>query len=368
MNSLKLLIVEDNDRELTTCRDTVDRYVEEKKRNVELVECKTIDEALKALDGSFDGTIIDLRLADQGNEGNQVIEKIEESFFRIPVAILTATPENVQENFTYIGVFTKGAPGAGYYDLLDRFWEIYETGLTRIMGGRGLIEERLSEVFRKNLLPQKDKWVEYGEIDSDRTEKALLRHTLNHLSQLLDDDGDRCFPEEMYLAPPLTDNTRTDDIRIRTGSIVKEKQGDKWFVVMNPACDLVLRENDRRNTDRTLVVEIDPETKLFPWFEDTNLSKNKQGDLESAFKNHKSTYYHWLPKTDFFEGGFLNFRKLSTLEIDKFSKRFETPPQIQIAPSFIKDVIARFSSYYARQGQPDIDSSKFFAKGTEVAI
>ena len=110
MNSLKLLIVEDNDRELTTCRDTVDRYVEEKKRNVELVECKTIDEALKALDGSFDGTIIDLRLADQGNEGNQVIEKIEESFFRIPVAILTANTGKCARELYLHWSFHKGCP------------------------------------------------------------------------------------------------------------------------------------------------------------------------------------------------------------------------------------------------------------------
>ena len=350
MSTFRLLVVEDEEQELQTCRNSVEIYMDEKERTIDMVACKTVDEALKTLDNSFDGAIIDLRLADQGNEGNQVIEEIEGSFFRIPVAILTGTPDNARDDLTYIGVFTKGE--IKYKELFDHFWRIYDTGITRIMGGRGLIEERLSEVFRKNLLPQKDKWVEYGEIDSDRTEKALLRHTLNHLAQLLDDDGDRCFPEEMYLQPPLTED-------IRTGSIVKEKQDNKWFVVMNPACDLVVRENGKCNTDRILVVEVDPITALFSWFEDNSLSRTQQRELKKAFNNNRSTYYHWLPRTDFFEGGFLNFRKLSTLEIGTLSKRFETPPQIQIAPSFIKDVIARFSSYYARQGQPDIDFTKF---------
>ena len=349
MSTFRLLVVEDEEQELQTCRDSVERYRDEEKRKIDMVPCKTVGEALETLNNSFDGAIIDLKLADQGNEGNQVIEKIEGSFFRVPVAILTGTPDNARDDFPYIGVFTKGE--TEYQELFDRFWGIYDTGITRILGGRGLIEKRLSEVFLKNLLPKIRQWEKYGKEDSAKTEKALLRHTLNHLAQLLDEDEDRCFPEEMYLQPPLTED-------IRTGSIVKEKEDGQWFVVMNPACDLVVRENGKCNTDMILVVEVDPITALFPWSEGKNLSKKKRGSLENAFKN-KSTYYHWLPKTDTFLGGFLNFRKLSTLAIDTLSERFCTPPRIQIAPSFIKDVIARFSSYYARQGQPDIDFTKF---------
>ncbi|MFQ2549269.1 hypothetical protein ACK305_18520, partial [Aeromonas caviae] len=33
-------------------------------------------------------------------------------------------------------------------------------------------------------------------------------------------------------------------------------------------------------------------------------------------------------------------------------------PLIQISPAFVKDIVSRFSSYYARQGQPDIDHEK----------
>ena len=220
------------------------------------------------------------------------------------------------------------------------------------MGGRGIIEQTLSQVFLENLLPQIDKWIHYGEDDSSRTEKALLRHTLNHLLQLLDDDADSCFPEEVYLHPPLNDD-------IRTGSLVKEKESGKWFAVMSPACDLVVREDGSRNTDRILIVEVDLGTTLFPWFDDTNLSNTRKGELKRAFGNNKSAYHHWLPKTDFFEGGFLNFRKLFTLEIEQFQEKFHIPPEIQISLSFVKDIVARFSSYYARQGQPDIDFDRF---------
>ena len=351
MSRLRLMIVEDDEQDLTTCKDSVERYSEENQREIQLVAYKTVDEALEGLDNSFDGAIVDLKLGIQGDEGNQIIRKVVESFLRIPIAIFTGNPDNLNEtDLENIGIFIKGE--AKYDEVLDRFLSIYDTGLTRILGGRGIIEENLNRVFLKNLLPHIPMWELYGKEDSARTERALLRHTLNHLSQLLEDDEDNCYPQEMYLAPPLADD-------IRTGSIVQEKQSDRWFVAMNPACDLVLREEGKRNTDRILVVEVDPGTKLFSWFECKELSKAKQGELRNAFRNNKSTYYHWLPEVDYFPGGFLNFRKLSTLEDKAFSENFNMPPQIQIAPSFIKDVVARFSSYYARQGQPDIDYSKF---------
>ena len=257
MHKLRLLIVEDVEQELESFRDDLQDYTHEKKRDIDLVECKTLEEALNTLDNSFDGAIIDLKLANhRSNEGNQVVEKIRESFFRIPIAIFTGNPgdwnHNLNEKTMLIDVFTKGE--TGHYELLDRFWEIYNTGLTRIMGGRGLIEQRLSEVFFKNLQLQIPAWISYGAENSERTEKALLRYTLNHLFQLLEEDEERCFPEEFYLSPPATD-------KITTGSIVHAD--DQWFVVMSPACDLVLRGvNGVLNTDRILLVEIESVDKI----------------------------------------------------------------------------------------------------------
>ena len=220
------------------------------------------------------------------------------------------------------------------------------------MGGRGIIEETLNKVFQQNLIEQKDIWIDYGKRDSSRTEKALLRYTLNHLLQLLDDDADSYFPEEVYLFPSLTE-------QIRTGSIVRKRNSDKWFSVMNPACDLVLRKNDRFKTDRILLVEIEKELDVTePALRDITKASKRKNKLNDVFGNNYTDYYHWLPKTDFFKGGFLNFRKLSTLEIEPFREKFH-PPETQISPPFVKDIVARFSSYYARQGQPNIDFTNF---------
>jgi hypothetical protein len=354
MSEFRLIIVEDNEQDLDSCRTTVARYIEEKTRKIELIECKSVEEAFNKLDNSFDGAIIDMKLADQGDEGNQVIKQIELLQLRIPVAILTGTPDPIDTDFAHVGVYKKGDPGAGYADLLDKFWEIHNTGLTRIMGGRGIIEETLGKVFRNNILPQVQKWSEYGNLDSRKTEKALLRHTLNHLTQLLDDDEDNNYPEEVYLYPPLTK-------QIRTGSIVRNKTDGKVSVVMNPACDLVIREGGNYKTDRVLLISIDSLKTLFPNHPPEGLSGKERKELENAFKNTKTPYYHWLPKTDFFDGGFLNFRNITTLLDQDFNAHFGKP-EVQISPSFVKDMVARFSAYYARQGQPEIDFKHFIEK------
>ena len=339
MSRLKLLVVEDDQQDIDICRNAVARYRDEKPRAVELVVCKDVEEAFTKLDNTFDGAIIDLKLGEDGDEGNQIIQRINERQYRFPVAVLTGTPGSADPEFSYIGIFKKGEQGAGYGDLLDRFWKIYDTGLTRILGGRGIIEARLGDVFRKNLLPQIEKWEQYGETDSTRTEKALLRHTLNHLIQLIDEDAELCFPEEFYLYPPPSE-------RIRTGSILKEKDTDKRFVVMSPDCDLVVRPGKGRNTDTVLIIEV---------VSASSLSNRKKRELKRALENNGPKYYHCLPKTDFFPLGFMNFRHLSTVVENEIGERFHIPPDAQISPPFVKDMVARFSSYYARQGQPDID-------------
>ncbi len=204
-------------------------------------------------------------------------------------------------------------------------------------------------MFRRNLLPQRNKWIEYGERekDSSRTERALLRHTLNHLLCLLDDGSEKCFPEEVYIHPPMNP-------QLSTGSIVKCRTSETYFVVMNPACDLVVRDDGKFKTNRILVGEIESQASLFPVPPAGALSNNKMGDLKRAYQNKWTNYHHWLPKTDFFEGGFINFRKIKSFTQDDFNEKFKES-ESQISPSFVKDIVSRFSSYYARQGQPDID-------------
>lgn len=358
MSALRLLIVEDNRQELATCRRTIRRRSRQIEREVDLVECTNVNDAVRVLDNSFDGAIIDIRLCStgQGDEGNEIIRKIEEGYFRMPVAVLTGTPDSVDCR-RCIGVFNKGDEGAGYDDILDRFVSIYETGLTRILGGRGIIENKLGQVFLNNLLPQIETWEGYAAGDARRTEHALLRYTLNHLIQLIDEETEECYPEEFYLWPPLSD-------KIRTGSILEELDSGASFVVLSPDCDIVAREDGNRNSDKLLVAEVVPPTELFNWYDQDQLSslgRDKRNRLRRALRNNGGNHYHCLPETAFASLGFINFRNLTVHRFQDLENIFVLPPKYQISPPFVKDIVSRFSSYYARQGQPDIDIDDFVA-------
>ena len=98
MSAMRLLIIDDEESALEAFRNSVDRYMDEKQREIEVVEFKTFDEALKGLDNSFDGAIIDLKLADREDGGTQVILEIRKLFYRLPILVLTAFPNNLDEN------------------------------------------------------------------------------------------------------------------------------------------------------------------------------------------------------------------------------------------------------------------------------
>ena len=355
---LKLLMVEDNESDLEVCRDTLKRYQIESGRKINLVESKTLDDALKEINKSFDGAIIDLRLDTEGDEGNKVIKHIHDSY-RIPIAILTGTPQNADTGIYYLGVYKKGE--TGYDELFDSFHQVYDTGLTRILGGRGAIEQAMDRVFWDNILPHLEDWKNYVSSGKD-TEKALLRFTISHLLELLDEDLETYFPEEMYISPPISTN-------IKTGSIVQNASKD-YYVVLSPACDLAVH-NGNIKTDRILVCFIEKNmiSKAQKAFnseiveddsEKQKVKKKKEKDraerlLTQLPGNNFSNYYHYLPRTSRFNGGVINFRKVNTFKPREFKKEFGKPI-IQISMAFAKDIVARFSSYYARQGQPDFDA------------
>lgn len=363
-NPLKILFVEDNEVHQNTFKEAVDVFNDQSHDlKVEYEIAEYLGETLSKIDDSYDGAIIDLRLDPVDNEdesGNDIVNILyDDEFLKIPIIFVTAFPSSVNEHPSVIDV--RGHGKGNYLSDLQLFRQIRDIGITHILGRTGLIEQHLREVLFKNILPQRDTWIAYGETykdtDPKRIERALLRYTLNHLFQHLEEDSERCFPEEFYLYPPVTD-------KITTGSVVKEKTTNQQFVVLSPACDLVIRKSGEFKTDDILLVEIEKEMEIVNIaLNGITRSQKKKDKLKDIANNNYRNYYHWLPPAYTFDGGFLNFRKLRTPNKTMFSEKYEEP-SIQISPFFVKDIVSRFSSFYARQGQPDIDSANFVNRYT----
>ena len=360
MNPLKILFVEDDAEQQDTFKDDVEVFQKQPNNvSVGFEMAENVREAVTKIDESYHGAIIDLHLSGNEEGGNEIVQILYEEFTKIPIIFVTSFADSVNRHPSVIKI-RRREDGSYHTDLL-LFQQIRDIGLTHIIGREGLIEQKLREVYLENLLPQIETWISYGEAykdtDPKRTEKALLRYTLNHLFQLLEEDKERCFPEEVYLYPPMSE-------KITTGSIVIEKTTDRPFVILSPACDLVVRRNGEFKTDRILLVEIEGESEVVNVaLNGIRRKQSKENKLRDVFNNNHTDYYHWLPKTDFFAGGFLNFRKLNALNKTDFDEKFREPT-IQISPFFVKDIVSRFSSFYARQGQPDIDSKDFIDRYT----
>lgn len=356
-NILKLLVVEDDAGELGIWESSRKRYEKENKRKVEIVTSRSLAEAREQLDNSFDGAIVDLKLGNGGDvyDGNNVVKEIQGSY-RIPVAILSGNPSQADvDESTLVGFYIRGE--IEFVDVISDFFNMFDTGLTKIFGGRGVIETVMDSIFWESILPVFNKWRSYAAAGSD-TEVSLLRYTMSHLLDMIDVDADNYYPEEMYIVS-------TNLGEIKTGNIIKHKETGEFFVVLSPACDLAIRKNGGFKTDRILVVQIEKQSDNEKMILEkgiiksekstTKQKKHSEREIQNLIRNNSTNYYHYLPATDIFEGGVINFRKINSYTLNEFSDLFSTPVT-RIVSSFLKDIIARFSSFYARQGQPDFDS------------
>lgn len=344
MDKIRVRIVEDNKGELETYKMNIEDFNSNGELPFESEIARTLDEALKMADSSFDVALVDIRLGKDTDGGNTVIEQIIDTF-RMPVVVVTGTSGRVDSQLECVKISSRIDP---FMQVLAEIVTIYKTGITKILGGRGEIERAMDKVYRQNIVLRLDSWKSYVEEGKD-TERALLRLTINHLLELLQNDTSTCFPEEMYIYPPMSNE-------IKTGNIVREKEGDRIFIVLSPACDLVVRPSGQRNTDRILLCRIlDSIPNIDKILGGNENEDNKITRISRQLSKNEKANYHWLPNTGDFEGGFINFRRITTLSIDEYNRDFNDPV-VKVSSFFIRDIIARFSSYYARQGQPDFDS------------
>ena len=86
-------------------------------------------------------------------------------------------------------------------------------------------------------------------IQGKQTEKALLRYTVSHIVEALSNENEYSFPEEMYIAPPISKD-------IKTGSIVKKKSTEDYYIVLSPACDMA-KHSGKYKTDHIMVCAIE---------------------------------------------------------------------------------------------------------------
>lgn len=338
-----ILLIEDASGDAESCRDTVKRMnIQAGVEVYRLFVAESYDRGIAELKNQYDGIIVDIKL-DGEHSGNQVIRTIIQEY-RVPVAVMTGTPDTELDEGSPICIYKKGEDS--YESIIKSLYKVSSTGLFNVIGGTGIIEKAMNQIFWKNLYPQISIWESKKEAGIE-TEKVLLRYAVAHIQELIDNEVPDYETEEMYIKPPINNE-------IKTGSIFCSSRDGMHCIVLSPPCDLAVH-NGEIKTDRILVCQIDDHDKVNKEVADKAQKRDKKKEnIKNAIKNNYTDYYHWLPSNSLFCGGYINFRKVITYPPKDFIGEYGSPI-IKVQEYFVKSILGRFSAYYARQGQPDFD-------------
>lgn len=339
MSDLKILLVEDNQSDIQTFKSSLELFDDDYSITTDLQTADNYESALTLIkDNDFDGIVIDLSLHNSDLGGKELISTITNQYkLTIPIVVYTGTPDDIAE-YEYIQTYQKGETENLITEILNDFRKTKALGFNDLFNAKGEIQDFLKEVFYKNIYHQKKQWIEYE--DKELVKKAILRHTLNHLTQHIDVTNEKYFLEEMYIYPPINKIPKT-------GSIIKDERS-KYHIILTPACDFA-----QSKARCILLAEIIPTlTHIRENFPGNEVSIKRKQKLESLVQNKKQEY-HYLPELSPFNGGLIDFTSVQSYSKEELESNF-SEVKIQISPYFISDILGRFSSYYARQGQPDL--------------
>lgn len=335
------LLIEDSPEDSASFEDTVKRLnVEAEEELYHLEVATTYIDGMEKISKNLNGIIVDIKL-DDGHNGNDIVREIVDKF-RVPVAIFTGTPDT--KHGDPIRVYKKGE--ARHEEIINDLCAVSDTGLFNVLGGTGIIEKVMTQIFWKNLYPQIELW-KSKKAQGTETEKILLRYAVSHIQELIDSEVPSYITEEMYISPPIDGN-------LKTGSIIQNKEDGLYYIVLSPPCDLALHDGQMK-TDCVLLCEIEDQDAInFALVQGIKSSTKRADRISKALNNNYTNYYHWLPKNTLFTGGYINFRKVITYSPAELQEKF-SEPILKVQEGFVKNILNRFSLYYSRQGQPDFN-------------
>ena len=365
---LNLLIVEDDENQKKLYEDAIDDFNRDSDIEIAITVSSNLEEGLDQIrNNDFDAAIIDLRLGegDVKGKGKEIIIEIKRNL-RFPVFVLTGFPGDLDEDLTKENIFYKiyRQTEKDTIEVLKEIASIYKTGITNILGRKGIIDKTLQKVFWENLSENMEYWITEIE-DENKIEKVLSRHLLAHLSESLklteEGEFEKCHPAEVYIMPPIKKD-------IFTGDILENKDSKEFVLVLTPACDMELRKRKNgenwityRNADKIILVkliEFNQIAEVSAYIETQSNTKKKE--VERYVKNTKKERYYYLPSFGSRIPGFLiDFQDINRISADEINIYNRVA---SVDEPFLKDIIAKFTAYYARQGSPDFDVESIMEK------
>lgn len=307
------------------------------------------------LEKDFDIVILDLRgngLSEEGLPlGESVLNEIKKKCF-VPIIFYTGFPGQIQDQQSeIIRVVEKGLSVSALKT------EIESVLASKLPFIKKTLNDYIKETLRSYLWDfVHEEWQSLSQITDGVSLNYLLARRLAHslskekIMGLVGSGPTNegiAHPMEFYIYPPISE-------QISTGNILK-KDG-QIFVILNPACDLVLREGIRKAKDIILAEGIPlEETQEYKGYKASKNDNTKKELLKLLGNNANENRdrFFLLPKTNFIENTIIDFLKLKVVketELGSFEKIAE------LDSPFAESVLSRFVKCYNRIGIPDLKS------------
>ncbi len=342
--TIKIIIIEDDKELQIMYEDSIEEFNSENENYIlQAFHLTNDDEVPKLLyDNHIDAIIIDLDwgTGNTQNEGSKLVKKIYMDC-RIPIFIVSGNLHLLVEEYEESPILKKyQRDDVDNIKLFKEIESLYKTGYTKALGNQSEFDKMISKVFWNHMFP-----VITSRNNKDFGKQRLLRFAVTRINEMLtinnNDEHDDYDALEFYIRPAIKD-------RPFTGDIISLE--DKKYIVITAACDM---EQDKSEYVVICKIDFDEFDEMKRKIKsDNNKAKQKMCNLI----NNNIPRYHLLPPCKLFAGGLVDFQQVKSVDKDSFYDKSTVIASIN--PVFHKDIQARFSHYYGRQGQPQLNKDE----------
>ena len=305
---------------------------------------------------SYDIVILDLYQgtpSQDDNRGKKVLKRIKET---VPITIIIHT------------ALTKDT--ADFKSDMIRIVEKESDGSTIIDEVKSLIKTKLPLV-KRNIIKQvrKDITKYYWEFENKRPKfkdtdggsslfeylimrrislslgREAAQNVLNYTTE-----NNKVHPLSMYIVPAMNKKG------IEMGDIFIKKVNSSYWIVLTPACDLVVRSSQTKNEDSYILLAGAQSISEHPKIKDKKVgSKERDKEIKKFIKSSRLRYY-FLPRIEInsMPDLVVDFQKTVSVNREDF-KLGEYQKVARLDDPYSQDIQAQFTNYFNRPGAPDID-------------
>lgn len=344
-NTIQIIIVEDDKALQEMYKSSIEEFnIDNEEHEIKCFILANDDEIPQLLyNYHIDAIIVDLDwgTGSQQNEGNRLVKKIYDDC-RVPIFIVSGNLQLLEEDYDESPIFKKYQRDEVIVnDLLNEITDLYKTGYTNVLGNYSEIDKMLSKVFWDHMSSVINSWENQ---EQTFQAKRMLRFAVTRINEMLtvniDDNHDDYDALEFYIKPAIKKTPFTGDII---------SYNEKKYIIITAACDM---EQDKFDFVVLCQINFDILDDLKNRIKDKNRTRKAEEQLRSYINNAKPRY-HLLPPCKLFIGGLIDFQTVRSVSKKEFTEGVSIIASIN--PTFSKDIQARFSHYYGRQGQPQLN-------------